>query len=173
MGTDFFAILGLAPGRYEPAEITRRFQNERRRLLVALNDPSTYTDVRRQLDQLHLAYVALRDAAAQDALLAARNQPEDEIAALRKLIAASLEDGLLRYSRRQEILDAAQRLGFSEFQTQLLIAQVQFGDAVVPMAPRKREELHVEERSRKWAAITAATLMALALFLFMLRWVNG
>ena len=173
MGRDYFAILGLAPGRHEPAEVARRFRLERSRLLAQLDDPVARDAARRQLDYLHLAYAALRDPCAQAEYLRARVEGADDVTRLRQLIAASLEDGLLRYSRRQEILAEARRLGFSEFHTQLLIAQVQFGDDGLwpPESAATRRERR--DTSRAWAGFAAAGVLALTLFLALVRWLGG
>lgn len=176
MERDWFAILGLAPGRYEPAEIARRFHAQRVRVLAAMNDPRQYAAARRRLEELHLAYAALRDPDAQAEHLRAQSRDDDAVRRLRRLIAASLEDGLLRYSRRQEILAQAARLGFSPFQTQLLIAQVQFGDEIVP-APRPSHgpapQPHARHgRPRTWARLAAVGVLALALFLALVRWLG-
>ena len=170
MGRDYFTILGLAPGRYDSAEIARRFRAERARLLAQLHDPSTHVEARRRLEDLHLAYAALRDPGAQAEYLAARVGASDDVAYLRRLIAASLEDGLLRYSRRQEILAEARERGFSDFQTQLLIAQVQFGDdSFSPATPHYRRRDFTRTRAR----LAAAGVLALAMFLALVRWLDA
>lgn len=174
MPRDYFAILGLAPGQYDPAEITRRFQRERQRLLQALNDPSSYRRARRQLDDLHLAYAALRRPQGQAAVVTAAPPAENgDVARLRRMIAASLEDGLLRYSRRRDILDAARELGFSEFQTQLLIAQVQFGDDQIPVGGSIGEQRSVNAAARAWTGVTAVAVLALAMFFTMMHWLSA
>lgn len=176
MVRDYFAILGLTPGRYAPAEVTRRFCAERQSLLAQLDDPATHRRARRQLDELHVAYAVLRDPHAQAECLRAGGDAggeHDDIKRLRRLIAASLEDGLLRYSRRQGILAQAQRIGLSPFQAQLLIAQVQFGDDRIhtPVSGRVRRE--PEPSARTWARFAAAGVLALAMFLAMVRWLGA
>ena len=173
MGRDYYAILGLSPGRYDAAEIARRFQAERARLLAFLHQPATYGSARRHLEELHLAYAALRNPDAQAEYQRARRGADGRVAQIRQLIAASLEDGLLRHSRRQEILIAAQRLGFSEFQAHLLIAQVQFGDEDIPLSAGNATEVARREPPRTWARLTAAGVLALALFLAMIRWLGA
>jgi hypothetical protein len=173
MGRDYYAILGLSPGRYDPAEIARRFQAERARLLAFLHQPATYGAARRHLEELHLAYAALRDPGAQAEYLRAGRGADDRVAQVRQLIAASLEDGLLRYSRRQEILSVAQHLGFSEFQAQLLIAQVQFGDERIPLSAGNATGGLRSEPPRTWARLAAVGVLALALFLAMVRWLGA
>ncbi|MBU0640708.1 MAG: J domain-containing protein [Planctomycetes bacterium] len=168
---DCFAILGLTPGRYDSREIARRYRVQRERWLRVMDDPARYSESRQQLNRLHVAYNTLRDPQAQQEYLLRRDR-DDDVVNMRRLISASLEGGLLRYSRRQEILDVARRLGFSDFQTQLLIAQVQFGeDQITPMGRARRSS--GAGSSRAWARLAAAGLMALALFIFMVRWLDG
>ena len=173
MGKDYFAILGLAPGNYNAAEINGRFQAERARLLTQLDNPAAHSAVRHRLDDLHLAYAALREPRQQAEHLRTRVNGADDVTQLRQLIAAALEGGLLRYSRRQEIITEAQRLGFSDFQTQLLIAQVQFGDdQFQPATPGSRRAARAES-SRAWARFAAAGVLALAMFLALVRWLGS
>lgn len=170
MTQDYFAILGLAPGRYSEAEIARRFDSERTRLLEELDAPQRHAESRRQLEALHLAYSALRDPTSQAAYLEDDAGNNDDVAAMRRLIAASLEGGLLRYSRRRKILEEGRRRAFTDFQTQLLVAQVQFGDdqfaPVTPGTPRTV----ADKDSRAWARFAAVAVLALALFLALVRW---
>ncbi|MGD8451555.1 MAG: hypothetical protein PVJ57_07025 [Phycisphaerae bacterium] len=175
MPRNYFAILGLAPGQYDPAEITKRFQRERERLLQALSDPRSYARARRQLDDLHLAYAALRRPQAQAAVLAPPPAAEEsgDVARLRRMIAASLEDGLLRYSRRRDILAAAQELGFSDFQTQLLIAQVQFGDDQIPFGTGAARRQPASAAARAWAGATAVGVLAMMMFFVLMHWLAG
>jgi len=166
MARDYFALLGLSPGRYDPREITRRFQLRRARLVGELDDTSRYADVRQELDELHLAYAALCAARTGD------DADADPHAQLRALIAASLEDGLLRCSRRQRILQAARELGVSDFHAQLLIAQVQFGEPAMepvvcrPVRPRA-------EGTRIVARVAGVGALAAAIFLMLVRWMHS
>jgi hypothetical protein len=172
MAHDYYSILGLSPGRYDAAEITRHFQARRAELLAQLGDAARYDQTRRDLDQLHLAYAALRDPGRQDDCLRLEPTNGDALKQLRGVIAASLEDGLLRYSRRQDILARGRELGLGDFQTQLLIAQVQFGTQEAPLvhaAPPARRSAD----SRTWARWTGVGVLALTIFLFLVRWVNG
>jgi len=94
---------------------------------------------------------------------------------LRLLIEAALEEGLLRYSRRQMIVERARELGLSEFQAHLLIAQVQYGEteanasawAAGRGAPRDR----VRPR-RRWARVAGVGLFGAALYLILVRLVG-
>ena len=176
MSREYFSILGLTPGRYEPKELARRFEARRRRLLVELADPARYVESRRGLDELHQAYNALCDPRRQaEHLRAARDENTDDgrVARLRRLIEASLEGGLLRYSRRLEILAEGRRLGFSEFHTQLLIAQIQFGGELVVPPTRCGIPASAETSSRVGARFAAAGVLALAIFLAMIRWLGA
>jgi hypothetical protein len=171
MSRDYFAILGLTPGRHDPAEITRRFRAARERLLAALDDPATHSASRKQLDELHLAYAALRDPQRQTEYLASRRK--SDVMRVRWLITASLEDGLLRHSRRLSILEEARKFGFSDFQTQLLIAQVQFGDNGISLVGERASSGGSKRRSRMSPRIAAASILALALFLALVRWLGA
>ncbi len=175
MSREYFSILGLTPGRYEPKEIVRRFEARRRRLLVELDDPARHVESRRRLNELHRAYNALHDPRRQaEHLRVARNDNDDNdrVARMRRLIEASLEGGLLRYSRRAEILAEGRRLGFSEFHTQLMIAQVQFGGDLIVTPTDRRVSASAETASRVGARFAAAGVLALALFLAMIRWLG-
>ena len=169
MGRDYFTILGLTRGRYSLAEVTRRFRTERGRLLGQLHDPARHHEIRRRLDELHLAYAALRNPETQAELLRTSADKTDDVTHLRQLIATALEDGLLRFSRRQDILTEARRLGFSDFQTQLLIAQVQFGDDSFQPATASSAS---HDSSRTWARFAAAGVLALVMFLVLIRWLG-
>ena len=173
MARDYFAVLGLTPGRYAPEEIASHFLAVRERLLAALRATDAPTETRRELDQVHLAYATLRDPARQAEYLRANDANGDATAQLRTLIAASLEDGLLRYSRRQAILERAAELGFNEFQAHLLIAQVQFGDTLIPTGPRLDPAKTKLAHPRAWARVTATGVLALAIFLYLVHWVGA
>jgi len=176
MSREYFSILGLSPGCYEPKKIARHFDVRRRRLLVELDDPARHDESRRQLNDLYQAYNALRDPRRQaEHLRLARDEGEgdDRVTRLRRLIEASLEGGLLRYSRRVEILEEGRWLGFSEFHTQLLIAQVQFGGELVVSPADRGVSRSAETTSRVGARFAAAGVLALALFLAMVRWLGA
>lgn len=177
MSAEYFTILGLTPGRYEPAEITRRFLEERRRLLDRLDDPGWHAESRRRLEELHVAYRVLRDPRRQAECLATAGQVHDASRQLIRLIEASLEDGLLRYSRRQAILAEARRLGLSDFQAHVLIAQTQFGGTGPPEAALRdtfrlnpRAAARPEGEARHGARLAGIGLLTLALVLVLVRW---
>lgn len=175
MSREYFAILGLSPGRYEPRQIARQFASRRRRLLAELDDPARQRESLRQLDELYQAYNVLRDPRRQaEHLRAIRDDDthDDRVTRLLRIIEAALEGGLLRYSRRVQIIEAGRRLGFSEFHTQLLIAQVQFGGELV-VTPASREVTRSPETpTRVGARFAAAGVLALAIFLAMVRWLG-
>lgn len=98
------------------------------------------------------------------------------IVELREMIAASLEDGLLRHSRRRRILAAARRLGLTPFNAQLLIAQVQFGGRrqvtfqTQDGATADESRADAVEGGRLRARLAAISLLAGAFFLALIRW---
>lgn len=174
MARDYFAVLGLAPGRYETSEIAHQFFSRRDQLLARLRSETGDDGLRQQLDEVHLAYATLRDPQRQEELRQMIERGEDRPAAadeLRALIASALEDGLLRYSRRQQILARARELGFGEFQAQLMIAQVQFGDDAVP-PPRHRNGRSGVRRSTGWSRLLATGALAFGMFLYLVHWVT-
>lgn len=95
---------------------------------------------------------------------------DENVARLRRLIADSLEGGLLRYSRRQAILDEARRLGVSDFNAHVLIAQVQFGDASVSPASTGPVGNGRLSDGRAAARLAGAGLLAFALFMSAMLW---
>jgi hypothetical protein len=169
MPRDDMALLGLTPGRHDPRAITLRFEAERARWVAALHDPRTYATARARLEELHVAYRAL--LAGQERMGA--TAPPDPAAELRQAIAMSLEDGLLRHSRRQALLEQGRALGFNEFQVQLLIAQVQFGGPAEPGPARPAVGPVAGPHPRTWARVAAVGVLALAMFLGMMRWVSA
>jgi len=173
MAQDYFAVLGLGPGRCSPRQIARHFRAQRDRVVQELGDPATHVDSRRRLDELHLAYATLGSTKRQaEYLHSLRAGVESPAVALRKLIAASLENGLLRYSRRQFILERACELGLNEFQAQLLIAQVQFGEEEIPLPAIPDARPANTRYSQAWTRLTGVGLLATAMFLFLVRWLG-
>lgn len=170
----FFAALGLSPGAHSPQEIRARFEDKRRQLLEDLSDPRLAGLARKQLDRIHLAYSALaRQSAPQGAGAVAAAPVESRAEQMRLLIEAALEDGLLRCSRRAEILAEGRRLGFSEFHVHLLIAQVQVcGRALNPLFDL-RAARSVETAKIVAARMAAAAVLGLAFFLSAVRWLGA
>jgi hypothetical protein len=163
MSHDPYAILGLAPGRYDGAALQRQ-------LTVRRAELSARGQTREQADELHVAYAVLRDSSNQTIYLKRfdQRQSPDRTAELRALIAASLEDGLLRHSRRMRILQEGRRLGLSPFHMQLLIAQTQFGPQRV-LADEFGGELPEAAPGRAVARMAGVFILALALFLAAVR----
>lgn len=165
---DCFSILGLEPGRYDCGALTRRFIDRRRELLAdRRRSPS---DVHRSLDELHVAYSMLRDRGAQTQhRRELQAQAVEPLSGLQHLIAASLEDGLLRRSRRESILAEGRRRGLSDFHTHLLIAQTQFGEKRVLAFDDPRDEPLRDRQRRTSARFAAAIVLGFALFLMIVR----
>ncbi len=145
------------------------YQRRRRELLGRLADPRQRSAAARELDD---AYLESRLSCSDDA---ADEQPVER---LRRLIAASLEGGLLRQSRREQILAEARRLGIPEFHAHLLIAQVQVGplsdpaleEALTPAAaPAGRR---TTSASRVGLRLLAAGLLGATMFLAMVRYLS-
>ena len=175
MSRDYFAILGLAPGRHDPREIARRFNRRRQALIDRLGNPREHHAVRQELEELHEAYNALRhpEQQVEHVRLAAGDVDETPTQRLCRMIEASLEGGLLRHSRRMRILEEGRRLGFSEFHSHLLIAQVQFGGPIVT-TPRTGRPVRVSDTPQRVAArFAAAGVLAVALFLVAIRWLGA
>ena len=76
-------------------------------------------------------------------------------------------------SRRKEILAQGRRMGFSEFHIHLLIAQVQFGGNLVVRPMSCRDSVSSAAAARIGARFAAAGVLALALFLAMVRWLGA
>lgn len=169
---DYFDILGLPPGRYAPAVIRRAFFAARREILELLARGDNYGEYCRQLERLHLAEATLSDAQRQAEYLATYDGDDGALVRFRQKVAASLEDGLVRCSRRETLLAEGRKLGLTDFQTHLLIAHVQFGDdrAALPFAARGPAS--DDRNSRLVARLAAASLLGFALFLGMLRWLT-
>ena len=163
MSHDPFEILGLAPGRYDAAAL-------RRQLAARQAELGARGENRERADELHVAYSVLRDPANQTIYLTRleRRAAPDPTAELRALIAASLEDGLLRHSRRVRILQEGRRLGLSPFHTQLLIAQTQFGPKRV-LAETACDEVSDAAPGSAVARMAGLLILALALFLAAVR----
>lgn len=172
MARDYFAVLGLPPGQYAPQVITRCFQLERTRLLRMMGDPLRYTLTRRLLEELHLAYTTLRDPIRQDAYRQKLANAPPPVQELRALIAASLEGGLLRHSRRQAILARGRELGLSDFQVHLLIAQVQFGDDDAPAGVLTLTPTPRTTGVRIWPRLAGVGMLALTMYLALVRWLG-
>lgn len=185
MPRDPFAVLGLAPGRYSPTEIERRYQSARKPLVARLVNDENGWPIRRSLDDLHWAYRTLINPENQVRATRMLNGEGDKTESLRLYIEASLEEGLLRASRRQEILELGKALGISEFHTHLLIAQTQFGEVELrpPVCVAAEEAgrsaisagrpltYRVQPRSLGLRAVSALALAG-AMFCVMMQWIG-
>ncbi|MBK9129005.1 MAG: hypothetical protein IPM13_14560 [Phycisphaerales bacterium] len=181
MARDHFATLGLTPGDYAPVEIERQFHRLRGPLVATLTAPGRHAAARAELEALYVAYRALSRAStttptrsnlpiADDATHPSRVRAQAPEAELRELILASVEDGLLRHSRRQAIIEHARALGLGEFQAQLYIAQTLYGGADV-LGPSQAAQPRRRQRTGPAVArVAAAGVLALAVFLALLRW---
>ena len=62
-----------------------------------------------------------------------RLDPMDKRQVFKQMVVGELESGFLRYSKRKALLDYASRIGISEFDAMLLIAEAQFyADQIEP-----------------------------------------
>ena len=75
------------------------------------------------------------------------------------LVVASLDAGFLRYSRRQELLEIAARMGIGEFEACLLIAEAQFRSSDID--PIELAETGLEPNPVS-AGVSISTQIALA-----------
>lgn len=187
MSRDPYIVLGLAPGAYAPQVIERRYESLRREALADLVDPGRRQTATRRLDALYLAYRALRENATSPSAHSlgggSRDISSEDIDQapraeranyLRQLIYASLEGDLIRHARRREIVDEGRRLGFSDFHTQLLIAEVQFGERspfVMPDQSARRRSAPAQG-GHQGALVRLATAGALgvSVFVALSRW---
>lgn len=173
MALEYYALLGLVPQRYPRDVIASRYFEQRQHLLGSLHDPGRYTESRQRLDELYLAYSVLSHPRLQDEYLRTGGYAGDAVGHLRAIIAGSLEDGLLRHSRRQAVLRAASRLGLSDFQAQLLMAQVQFDDEDDLVMPRVIRPHRPARPARPYSRAIGAGMLAAAIFLFLVRWLGA
>jgi hypothetical protein len=146
----------------------RWFQRQRQALLNELGDPRRGCEARRRLDALYLTH------RAKDVRGRARGggpQREENVDAICVLVEAALEDGLIRLTRREQIIEEGRRRGLSDFHTQLLIAQVQFGEALFGPAGEPARAAG-SQSDRIGARLAAAGVLGFALFLAAVRWLN-
>lgn len=163
MPRDYFAVLGLSPGRYEPAEVVARFAVLRRRLVEGTPGPETHA----ALEELHTAFRALVDPQMQAEHRVALRRPLDALDALRQEIRLALDDGLLRQSSRKALLASGRRIGLTDFQVQLLIAEVQFGDPDAPPLVNPRPAFGT--RRAVWPRLAVAGVLGVSMFFYLVR----
>ncbi len=102
---------------------------------------------------------------------------EEKRRIFRGMVAGELEAGILRYSRRMQLLRYAERLGIDEFEATLLIAEAQYhADQIEPI--RFDSEASVENFSRPeaWSIpvrLAVAVMAALFINLLLIWWLVG
>lgn len=173
MSLDPFSILRLSQDRTDPGALRAQFAKRAEELKIAMKGGRDALQIRRDLEELDIAYKILQDPESRTVFVRREKSPAppERAALLRALIVASLEDGLLRHSRRQRILEEGRKLGFSPFHTQLLIAQTQFGPQRVLSFEDDRE--HAGNRpGHATARFSAAVVLGFALFLAAVRWLG-
>lgn len=171
MSPDYFSILGLEPGVHPPATVAAHFLRRRAALHAASDCADRRDYALRGLDELYVAFRALRNEERQREYLAARARGETPAAAFERLVACSLDGGFLRHSRRMALLAEARRLGIPDFHAHLLIAQAQFG----PPATHEwfKPAARVAETVRPIVArFAAAGVLALVMLLATVRWLQ-
>lgn len=170
MSLDPYSILRLSEDRIDPSTLRAQFAKRSDELKIAIQSGRDALHARRELDELHVAYKILHDPESRTVYVRREKSPAppEKAARLRAMIAASLEDGLLRHSRRERILEEGRTLGFSPFHTQLLIAQTQFGSQRVLSFEDERED-GADRPSQMTAQFAAAAMLAFALFLAAVR----
>ena len=151
MQGDFFAILQLRPGRYEKEAIDRQYRSVRQEILraggpdrqrrlddaliarfVLANSGQQASLLRRHLAAIRAhpprrpAVIAARPAArpARQTQPPTREQTADVFGRFARMVAEHLEDGLLRFTARQRLLQLAKGLGIAPFKANLVIAEV-------------------------------------------------
>ncbi len=168
MPRDHFARLGLSVARHPPHVVDQHFAAARGRLVADLSRPTSYLDSRRSLEALYVAYRVLRDPGRQAAYLEDIEQADPETE-LRRLIAASLEGGLVRQSRREFLVARGRELGISEFHVHLLIAQAMIGDEAC-VAAQVMPRANPPRRGSNWKDYAAVGALAVAVFVALVRW---
>ncbi len=92
-----------------------------------------------------------------------------------RMVQHELHGGVLRYSRRKELVRFARRLGLSEFDAHLLIAQAQYGSpSAEPSAtvePVEPAYLVAPRPTPAWLKVSLALLVAAAVDLALIYWV--
>lgn len=91
------------------------------------------------------------------------------------MVVGELEAGFLRYSRRQALIQYAARLGISEFDANLLIAEAQYHrDEIEPggfHTPATLESLSQPERWSTPMRLALAIVIAIFIDLLLIRFV--
>lgn len=92
--------------------------------------------------------------------------PDEKRDIFKGMVVGELDAGFLRYSRRQALLDYAQKLGIPEFEACLLIAEAQYhaGD-IEPVRLDSAATLENVEKMENWS-IPVKLLVALFVAIF-------
>ena len=100
---------------------------------------------------------------------------EEKRKIFRAMVVSELEAGFLRYSRRQSLIQYAGKLGISEFDANLLIAEAQFHrDEIEPtgfISPATLDSLTSPERWSVSMRIAIALVIAIFIDLLLIRFV--
>ncbi len=88
-----------------------------------------------------------------------RLDPLDKRHVFKQMVVGSLESGFLRYSKRKALLAYAAKIGISEFDAMLLIAEAQFyADRIAPAAADGSWLLAEPPHIEVWSAATRLLL---------------
>lgn len=91
---------------------------------------------------------------------------EEKRKIFRGMVVSELEAGFLRYSRRQALIAYGRRLGLSEFDANLLIAEAQYHrDEITPTGFTSTINLETVTRPETWS-VSLRIGMALAIAIF-------
>ena len=100
--------------------------------------------------------------------------PLDKRQVFKQMVVGTLESGFLRYSKRKALLDYAARIGISEFDAMLLIAEAQFyADQIEPAQVDSAVVLGEPPRVETWSPATKLLLalgMAVVLDVTLICW---
>lgn len=144
--------------RNRDSRSSAHFDDARRSAFLAESfKPQAQQAGRRGLDLVHLAARAARLEASEEAGAAPSTAPTAH-EQLALLVRCALEDGVLRRSRRAELVSAGRRLGLSSLEVHIIITQVQSEIPLgTPRLPATRPPA-----GRPWLALSGVTLLATA-----------
>ncbi len=102
---------------------------------------------------------------------------EEKRRVFKGMVVAQLESGFLRYSRRERLMDYAQKLRIPEFEAALLIAEAQFySDEIDPVRFDSLATLDSVTRPETWSVsmrLAFAAAMAIFLDVLIILWLFG
>lgn len=102
---------------------------------------------------------------------------EEKRRIFRGMVAGELEAGILRYSRRTQLLRYAERLGIDEFEATLLIAEAQYhADQIEPIRFDSDASLESLSRPEAWSIpvrLAVAVMAAIFINLLLIWWLVG